>query len=85
MLNRNAVSLAAKVSNLRESQLARGGLPPGAPVFQVRRRAQRMGEKRKRKMEGGRKQVGVLGPGGLLCSSSPKVKIQTSRVGRSHS
>lgn len=78
MLNRNAVSLAAKVSNLRESQLARGGLPLGAP-------AQRTGEKRKRKMGGGRKQVGVLGPGGLLCSSSPKVKIQMSRVGRSHS
>lgn len=31
MLNRNAVSLAAKVSNLRERQMARGGLPLGAP------------------------------------------------------
>lgn len=77
MLNRNAVSLAAKVSNLRESQLARGGLSLGAPIFQV---TQRTGEKRKRKMERGRKQVGVLRPGGLLCSSSPKVNIQMSRV-----
>lgn len=33
MLNRNAVSLAAKVSNLRERQMARGGLPLGAPHF----------------------------------------------------
>lgn len=31
-------------------------------------------------MERGRKQVGVLRPGALLCSSSPKVNIQMSQV-----